>query len=152
MRHLEELEQLKNDFISNASHELLTPHRRHRRARPGCSSPTPSRVLSDAASSLARSVERNALRLNLLTSDFGGDGAICRAAPSTSIAGGSRWTRLIADAVASMKPLVEERRQTLEVRQAEPLQVLGDRSRLEEVVINLLAHASKYAPESGLLA
>jgi CheY-like chemotaxis protein len=54
---------------------------------------------------------------------------------------------VIDDAVESVRPLLEERQQRLEVSAPQTgLDVFGDRARLAQVVANLLTNASQYSP------
>lgn len=46
---------------------------------------------------------------------------------------------------------VAERGQKLEVETDGPLEVVGDRARLEQILVNLLTNASKYTPRGGLI-
>ena len=53
-------------------------------------------------------------------------------------------------AIEGSRPLIDGRRQSLEVRLAEgPLPVHGDMTRLTQVIVNLLNNAAKYTPEGG---
>jgi len=57
---------------------------------------------------------------------------------------------MVAQAVATSRPLIEEREQSLELQMpAEPLVVDGDRVRLVQVVTNLLNNAARYTPPKG---
>lgn len=57
---------------------------------------------------------------------------------------------MVAEAVSSSRPLIEEREQTLEIQlPADPLVIDADRVRLVQVVTNLLNNAARYSPPRG---
>jgi signal transduction histidine kinase len=59
--------------------------------------------------------------------------------------------RSIAEhAVEAVRPLIERRKHVLSVwLPAEPVWVQGDPTRLEQVIVNLLSNAAKYADDGG---
>jgi PAS domain S-box-containing protein len=60
--------------------------------------------------------------------------------------------RALKDAVDSMRPRVEEKRHRLEVSlTAEPLTVVGDETRISQIVANLVGNAIKYTDPGGLI-
>ena len=57
---------------------------------------------------------------------------------------------IVAGAVEQVRPLIERRHHTLTLHMAtQPVQVLGDRTRLVQILANLLANAAKYTPDGG---
>jgi signal transduction histidine kinase/CheY-like chemotaxis protein len=57
---------------------------------------------------------------------------------------------IVASAVEQVRPLVESRRHSLTLQlSGEPAHVLGDRTRLVQVVSNILNNAAKYTPTGG---
>ncbi|WP_238382881.1 hybrid sensor histidine kinase/response regulator [Cognatilysobacter segetis] len=59
---------------------------------------------------------------------------------------------VVSSAIEQVRPLIDARRHALQTQlPAEPLWVHGDRTRLTQIVSNLLNNAAKYTPESGRL-
>ena len=59
----------------------------------------------------------------------------------------------VSRAIEGSRPLIDARRQQLEVRCWErPIAVHGDMTRLTQVIVNLLNNAAKYTPEGGRIA
>lgn len=59
------------------------------------------------------------------------------------------FTALVLDAAEYYEPLAEEREQTLVVRAAPAVQLVGDRDLLFQAIANLLDNAIKYTPRGG---
>jgi PAS domain S-box-containing protein len=60
---------------------------------------------------------------------------------------------VVAGAVEQARPLIESRGHRLEIEQHEPgLRIVGDRTRLVQVLANLLNNAAKYTPQGGHIA
>jgi CheY-like chemotaxis protein/two-component sensor histidine kinase len=60
---------------------------------------------------------------------------------------------LLTDAVEQVRPLLDARRHLLTVNPSEePACVFADRSRMVQIVTNLLNNAAKYTPEGGLIS
>ncbi|HUJ51948.1 MAG TPA: ATP-binding protein [Steroidobacteraceae bacterium] len=100
---------------------------------------------------LLTSLERGTLRLtqlidNLLESVRIESGQLAIRHQSVSLA------EVAADAAALVQALLAQRRQRLEISVPEELpQVNGDKTRLTQVFVNLLANANKFAPEGTVV-
>src|SRR5260370_17945557 len=62
---------------------------------------------------------------------------------------GFEFSELVRTTVEYMRLLADEKKLALKVEAAEPVQVEGDPSRLQQVVVNLLDNAIKYTSEGG---
>jgi signal transduction histidine kinase len=59
---------------------------------------------------------------------------------------------VIAESIELVQARLDRRTQTLSIEQPDhPLQILGDRVRLRQVIANLIDNASKYSPEASLI-
>ncbi len=142
------LEEMKNLFISDITHELRTPLISIVGYTDFLLNMTKEGLSDDARSSL-QIVKRNADRLLSLTNqllDFRRlvDGRL----PINFISMDLR--EIIGECVEDARPMVESKMQQLVYEPYNaPLLVQGDAMRLSQVVANLLSNASKYTPEGG---
>jgi signal transduction histidine kinase len=142
---LEGVRRARDTVLANVSHEFRTPLAAQLASiellREGLKSKTPAELTE-----LVLSLERGTLRLTRLIDNL---------LESVRIEAGQidvrRQSIVLADVVEDARGLVEallsQRGQTLEVELPEDLELLGDAARLAQVFVNLLANASKFAPE-----
>jgi len=137
--------RLRDAVLAHISHEFKTPLAaqlasiemlRDRLRGPG----------TGESATLVAALERSTLRLTRLVDNL---------LESARIEAGQRSIRrhplsleqVVGEAAESMAPLLDQRRQRLEVDLPRPLpEVEGDAPRLVQVFVNLLANANKYAP------
>lgn len=147
---LEGVRRARDSVLVNISHEFRTPLAAQLASiellREGFDTMT-----TEQQKELVLSLERGALRLtrlidNLLESVRIESGQLSIRHQSVAIA------ELIEDSDALMGALLTQRRQRLEVNLPEDLpNVDGDGPRLTQVFVNLLANASKFAPEGSVI-
>jgi signal transduction histidine kinase len=144
---LRQLEQLKSDFLSTVSHELKTPLTAIKTAiglllgSKTNRSPTEERLL--------RNMQRNEERLAALVSDLL-DMARLESGQMTLSQQTLDVSEIVQEAVNILRPLAEAKHQQIVVDlPANPGLVWADRRRLEQVLVNLLANAVKFAPQKG---
>jgi signal transduction histidine kinase len=144
---LRQLEQLKSDFLSTVSHELKTPLTAIKTAigllgeSRALRSPTEERLL--------RNMQRNEERLAALVSDLL-DMARLESGQMTLGQQTLDVSEIVQEAVNILRPLAEAKHQQIVVDlPANPGLVWADRRRLEQVLVNLLANAVKFAPQKG---
>jgi len=145
---LQELEQLKSDFLSVVSHELRTPLTSIKASTILMLS-QPLDEISDTEAKLLRNIDRNTDRLNGLVSDLLDvtklqNGRIKLTLQPLNLA------EVIQDVVASMRPLTDRRGQQLQVQLLTELSpLLADRRRLEQILTNLISNANRYTQQGG---
>jgi signal transduction histidine kinase len=142
---LEGVRRARDTVLANVSHEFRTPLAAQLASiellREGLTSSPPEKL-----EELVLSLERGTLRLtrlidNLLESVRIESGQLDVRRQSVEIAD------VVDDARGLVEALLRQRRQALEVDVADDLALQGDATRLTQVFVNLIANASKFAPE-----
>ena len=142
---LEGVRRARDSVLANVSHEFRTPLAAQLASiellREGLKSDSPEKL-----EELVLSLERGTLRLTRLIDNL---------LESVRIESGQLDVRrqslelrdVIDDARGLVEALLRQRRQSLEVDVPESLTLQGDATRLTQVFVNLIANASKFAPE-----
>jgi signal transduction histidine kinase len=142
---LEGVRRARDTVLANVSHEFRTPLAAQLASiellREGLKSSPPEKL-----EDLVLSLERGTLRLTRLIDNL---------LESVRIESGQLDVRrqsveledVIEDARTLVEALLRQRRQSIEVDIPEPLTLQGDATRLTQVFVNLMANASKFAPE-----
>jgi signal transduction histidine kinase len=142
---LEGVRRARDTVLANVSHEFRTPLAAQLASiellREGIKTSPPEKL-----EELVLSLERGTMRLmrlidNLLESVRIESGQIEVRRQSIEL------IEVIEDARSLVEALLRQRRQPLEVNVPEGLALLGDATRLAQVFVNLIANASKFAPE-----
>jgi signal transduction histidine kinase len=142
---LEGVRRARDTVLANVSHEFRTPLAAQLASiellREGLKTSPPEKL-----EELVLSLERGTLRLTRLIDNL---------LESVRIESGQLDVRrqsvelgdVVDDARALVEALLLQRRQSLEVNLPESLSLQGDGTRLTQVFVNLIANASKFAPE-----
>ncbi len=142
---LEGVRRARDSVLANVSHEFRTPLAAQLASiellREGLKTSPPEKL-----EELVLSLERGTLRLTRLIDNL---------LESVRIESGQLDVRrqsielkdVIEDARVLVEALLRQRRQALEVDVPETLTLQGDATRLTQVFVNLIANASKFAPE-----
>jgi signal transduction histidine kinase/HAMP domain-containing protein len=147
---LEAVRRARDSVLANISHEFRTPLAAQLASiellLAGLDTLPPERLKE-----LVTSLERGTLRLtqlidNLLESVRIESGQLAIRRQSVALA------EVVDDARGLIDPLLVQRRQTLEVGIPDDLPLIsGDKPRLTQVLVNLLANANKFAPEGSVV-
>jgi PAS domain S-box-containing protein len=144
-RQADELNRLKDEFLATVSHELRTPLS----AVLGWSRMLAHGQLDPGRSKQAvEAIERNAMAQARLVDDI--------LDVARGIAGNVKLEMLPLDLAAiahsgveAIAPTAAGKHIVLEVRATDPVMVMGDQTRLRQVVWNLLSNAVKFTPVGG---
>ncbi len=149
-QRLRELEQMKDEFLSTAAHELRTPLTTIRMsaglAHEQLEMLAAAGKVDPRIANLVGLVVEGSQRMHSLVNDLLDltrleQGRAALAYENLDL------RDVVGASVGAVAPLFETKRQKLDVRLPEfRCGVRGDRQRLEQVVINLLSNANKYAP------
>jgi signal transduction histidine kinase len=143
---LENLDTSRNEFVSNASHELKTPLATMKILlesmlyEENMDPMMRKEFMTDINKELDRLSTIVTDLLTLVRSDAGDYQLKRERVPLRP---------LINDTLARLKPLAEQREQRLELRAPGDVIVDGDPSKLQQVVYNLVENAIKYSPVKG---
>lgn len=145
---LELLDKSRNQFVSNASHELKTPLATMKILleniiyQPDMDTDVRTDFLSD--------INREINRLNLIISDLltlvSMDSKTMRLNRETF-----KFADVIADVVHRLSVVAEKRRQEIKLQIGDSCEMYADCAKLTQVVTNILDNAIKYTPEGGLI-
>lgn len=145
---LQELDQLKSDFVSNVSHELRTPLTAIKGAVELLIREVPGSLNEKQTHYLTR-VKSNTQHLAGLINDLL-DLAKIEDGKIELKAGRVPLGALLHEAVDSLRPIAAEKAISLEVRLAEPARIVwADRNKIMQVLLNLIGNAIKFTPGEG---
>jgi signal transduction histidine kinase len=145
-RRLQELDQLKSDFLSTVSHELRTPL---------TSVKAYSEILLDSSSLDAETktyflgiIEKEADRMSRLISDLL-DLTKIESGTATWMMSDSDLGEILRRSVAVLAPNAAEKQIEISVAVSEPQSVWADADRIQEVITNLVGNSVKFCSQGG---
>ena len=176
---LQELEQMKSNFLAAVSHELRTPltsikasvvlmldqieqavarereiaRVTHSFAADGGDDAAVNEVThrahEEAAEKLLRNIDRNTDRLNALVTDLLDMTRLQHGRLKLNV-GSVMPGDVVRDVMAGLRPLLDARDQSLTLDVPPPtLPIQADRRRIEQIITNLVSNASRYTPRNG---
>jgi signal transduction histidine kinase len=145
---LQELEQMKSDFLSVVSHELRTPLTSIKASALLMLS-QPEDELNSTESQLLKNIDRNAERLSGLVSDLLDMAKLQNGRLKLNVQS-VNLLDIISEAVAAIKPLTDGKQQLIELTLPEiTANIIGDKRRVEQIITNLLSNAYRYTPRES---
>jgi signal transduction histidine kinase len=137
----------REDLLAMVSHDMKNPLGAIRISTHHLLKQPPDE-LGPNARKQAEAIERYAQRIAALISNLL-DAATIRAGHLSLIREPQDLAALVNDAVETIRPLMEQKAQTIRIEIPSALRVNGDRERILQVLSNLLGNAVKFAPERG---
>jgi len=141
---LKELEQMKNEFVATVSHDLKNPISVIQLA---ANLLNQAGDLNESQLKLRQQVLDTAVYMDELVGDLLDLGKIeagldMKMAPFD-------FVKLVQEVTAVLQPSQQQKEQQLTTRLPDTLTLTGDRSRLKQVLLNLVGNAIKYTPAGG---
>jgi signal transduction histidine kinase len=147
-RRLQELDQLKSDFLSTVSHELRTPLTSVKAyAEVLLDSPNLDRQTGTHFLSI---IDKEADRMSRLISDLL-DLIKIESGTATWVMNNLDLGEIVRRSTAVLAPHAAEKRIELRVAASEPQPVWADADRIQEVITNLVGNAIKFCSQAGLI-
>ena len=141
---ISELEQLRNNFVSLISHDLKTPIAKIQAI---CDRLLSGQVANEVKEGLL-SLRKESSELHRYIQSILQISRL-EAGPVQLRRDASDLNEMVENVLAQLKPLFEDRKQTVE-RQLEPMfSIEVDSVMIQEVVLNLVENAIKYTPDGG---
>lgn len=151
-QHLHEVNRMKTDFLTTVSHELRTPLTSIMMAADMLREDEEEIDPTSPRARLVSNIVKGASRLGSLVADLVNVSRDDEFQPRLEL-DSVPLADLVTNAAGIIQPLVAAKHQTLDVQIDKPGPiVLVDRLRFEQVLINLLSNAQRYAPPDGRIA
>ncbi len=148
-RHMQQLAQMKSSFLTVVSHELRTPLTSIKTAAEMLLEDAEQEDPDSATARLARNIVRGAARLNAMVADLMETAKQDELAPRLEM-DLVNLGEVAANSVAVIYPLIMGKDQKIEVSFKSPGPIIfADRSRLEQIFVNLLSNANRFTPLGG---
>jgi signal transduction histidine kinase len=143
VKRLQEMDTMKNQFISTAAHELRTPLTAIKGFFELCQQ---EQGLSEDHLHYLEIIMRNVNRLELITHDLLDQQRLLTGKLTLGIAEHD-LNNIVGQAVEEIKPLLDEKNQKINVfSESNTLIVEVDETRIIQVITNILSNASKFSP------
>ena len=143
---LEHLDQTRNQFVSNASHELKTPMTSMKILLENViyQPDMPEDLRTEFLQDMNHEIDRlTSIVTDLLSLTQMDNGRIELKMESMDL------TEVCRETVHLLTPSAEKRRQNLRLLTDTPAGLVGDRAKLGQVIYNLVDNALKYSPDGG---
>jgi len=140
----------KSDFVAFVAHELKNPMTSIKGYTDLMSAGAVGPI-NEMQTNFLHTINTNVVRMNTLVSDLN-DASKIEAGRLRLDYKATEAASMIDETIRSLKKQIEDKKQTLEVALPEKLPLVWtDRTRIIQVLVNLLSNSYKYTPEGGVL-
>ncbi|MBI5052040.1 MAG: GAF domain-containing protein [Chloroflexi bacterium] len=140
----------RNEFVSHVSHELRLPMTSIKGYTDLLKSGVTGAV-TDQQKQFLQIIRTNVDRMNVLVTDLSDVSKIEVGRLKVDI-GAVDVAVVVNECVDSLKLQIEEKKQTIQVNLPSLPPARTDKTRLSQILVNLISNASKYTPQEGMIA